>query len=70
MRQLIFYIHKLRNYIALSDNLPDNSLYMLFVESTQDYVPMHKTTYQTTPMCLPCKLRLLFKQIMYNSEMK
>jgi hypothetical protein len=31
-------MHKLRNYINLPDDLPDNSLYRLFVESTQDYV--------------------------------
>jgi hypothetical protein len=38
-------MHKLRNYIDLPDDLSDNSLYMLSVESTQDYV--------TTPMYLP-----------------
>jgi hypothetical protein len=49
----LFYMHKLRNYITLPDDLLDNSLYMLFIESTQDYVSMHGTAYQTTPMCLP-----------------
>jgi hypothetical protein len=35
---ILFYVHKLRNYIDLTDDLPDNSLYRLSVESTQDYV--------------------------------
>jgi hypothetical protein len=33
---ILFYVHKLRNYIDPQDDLPDNSLYMLSVESTQD----------------------------------
>jgi hypothetical protein len=33
-----FYVHKLRNYIDPLDDLPDNSLYMLSVKSTKDYV--------------------------------
>jgi hypothetical protein len=33
-----FYVHTLRNYIDLPDDLPDNSLYMLYVESIQDYL--------------------------------
>jgi hypothetical protein len=40
-----FYVQKLRNYIDLPDDLPDNSLYMLSVESTQDYVaPPHNSS--------------------------
>jgi hypothetical protein len=35
---LSFYVHKLRNYIDLPDDLLDNSLCMLSVESTQNYV--------------------------------
>jgi hypothetical protein len=31
-------VHKLRNYIDLPHDLPDNTLYMLSVESTQDYM--------------------------------
>jgi hypothetical protein len=49
----IFYMHKLRNYVTLPDDLPDNSLYMLFVELTQNYVSMHGTSYLTTPIYLP-----------------
>jgi beta-lactamase regulating signal transducer with metallopeptidase domain len=33
-----FYVRRLRNYIDPPDNLPDNSLYRLSVESTQDYM--------------------------------
>jgi hypothetical protein len=43
-------MHKLRNYIALPDDLSDNSLYKLFVKSTQYYVSLHEKTYQTKPM--------------------
>jgi hypothetical protein len=34
----IFYVHKLRNYIGLPDDLLDKSLYRLSVESTLDYM--------------------------------
>jgi hypothetical protein len=54
----LLYMHKLRNCIALPEDLPANSLYMLFVESTQDYMSMHEMTYQTTPMYLPLQVRL------------
>jgi hypothetical protein len=50
---ILFYMHKLRNYISLPDDLRDDSLYMLFVESTQDYMSMHGTVYQTTLMYSP-----------------
>jgi hypothetical protein len=33
-QNILFYMHKL-NYIVLIDNLSDNSMYMLSVESTQ-----------------------------------
>jgi hypothetical protein len=33
-----FYVHNLRSYIDPPDDLPDNSLYRLTVESIQDYV--------------------------------
>jgi hypothetical protein len=46
----LFYVHKLINYIDLPDDLPDNSLYILSVKSTQDYVYMHGATYQIAPM--------------------
>jgi hypothetical protein len=35
---ILFNVHKLKNYINPPDDLPDNSLYKLSVESTQDYV--------------------------------
>jgi hypothetical protein len=34
LKIFFFYMHKL-NYIVLIDNLSDNSMYMLSVESTQ-----------------------------------
>jgi hypothetical protein len=48
---ILFYIHKLRNYIALPDDLlPDNSLYMLLLSRPKI---MHGTAYETTQMYLP-----------------
>jgi hypothetical protein len=35
---IFFYVRKLKNYIDPPDDLPDNSLYKLFVKSTQDCV--------------------------------
>jgi hypothetical protein len=35
---ILFYVHKLRNYIGVPDDLLDKSLYGLSIESTQDYV--------------------------------
>jgi hypothetical protein len=46
-------MHKLRDFIILPDDLQDNLLYKSYIESTQYYVSMYGTTYQTTPMYLP-----------------
>jgi hypothetical protein len=38
-------MHQLRNYIAIPNDLPDNSLYILSVESIQNYVSTHEMAY-------------------------